>query len=147
MSNSKHTKSPPFYSPFPVFFAVPNDPDEEDIVPGFYTPYFYLHNEAERLNGYDICKGDSHSVRECLREGAFLCSIHFRDGSLKDAICFSKWNGINHMTGLLCLLDDEEGIIDAISYLGFKHPPQMYSNEEQHLKHIGKLDLLVPSIQ
>lgn len=133
------------YSPIPVFYGARDY--EDSGIPGFYTPYFYLHNEAERLNGYDICKGDPHAVRKCFREGAFLCSIQFTDMSFKDAICFSKWNGMNHMTGLICLLDDDEGIVDAISYLGFKHPPQMSSNEEEHLKHIGKLNLLVPSIQ
>ena len=141
-----NSSNPSYYAAFPFFYAVPLH-NENDIVQGFYTPYFYLHGEAERINGYDICKGDSHALSHCLMQSAFLCSLQFTDHSVENAICFSKWNGRNRMEGLVCLLSDEEGIQDAVSYLGFTHIPDMYSNEQEYLKKINKLSLLVPSIQ
>jgi hypothetical protein len=123
-------------------YAVPNDSTIRDIK-GFYFPYFYLHGKAMYINDYDICNADPEIIALCLRQGAFLCMVVFTDGTEHEAICFSKYNNLDRMQGLICLLDDNEHIEHAVKEeLKFKNTPNMYGDEEVYLRKLGKFELI-----
>jgi hypothetical protein len=123
-------------------YAVPFDSFNMEIE-GSYLPYYYLHGEAENLNGYDICNANDKAFTKALKQGAFLCMIVFTDGTEREGICFSKYNMINRMEGLVCLLEDDEHIEHAVKqYMEFKHTPSMYTDEEDYMKEIGKFNLI-----
>lgn len=98
--------------------------------------YFYLHAKAEELNGYDICLANCEALSECTRQGAFLCMVQFEDGTQKEAICFSMFK-IHRMEGLICLLEDLEGIMSCFPYFDLKRVPSMFSDEQAYLTEIG----------
>jgi hypothetical protein len=120
------------------FYAVPFD---QQGAKGERVPYFYLHGEAEKINGYDICNANSEAIADCLRQGAFLCELIFVDGRTEDAICFSKY-GYGRMEGLIVLLSDQKHITNAVEYLEFKSIPSMYDDEEKYLISIGLFDAM-----
>ena len=125
-----------------IFYGVPLDSDIE--IEGTRPPSFYLHMEAEAVNGFDLCNANEEALSNCLSEGAFLCKIKFTDGSVEDGICFSKWKqSMRHMEGLVCLLRDDEGIRHAVhNYLEWSYIPSMYSDERDYLISINKYNLL-----
>lgn len=123
------------------FYAV--DINERVNTPGYRASYFYLHGEAEYVNGYDICTANGEALGNCLRRGAFLCEVVCNDGNAKDAICFSYFKHGERMSGLICFLDDEE----SIEYVAkkesiFSSTPSMYTDEEDYLRSIGKYHLI-----
>jgi hypothetical protein len=120
-------------------YAVPIDSEIE--VKGERIPYFYLHKKAMKINGYDICNANIDAVVNCLEQGAFLCELHFIDGNVEDAICFSKFD-YPKMEGLVVLLSDVDGIESAIDYLDFKRFPSMEDSEEKYLSSIGLLEVI-----
>lgn len=125
-----------------IFYAVPLASDIE--IEGTRPSFFYLHMEAEDINGYDICNANAEALSNCLSQGAFLCKIIFTDGSVEDGICFSKWKASSRaMQGLVCLLRDEEGIKHAVhEYMDWTFTPSMYRDEEDYLISINKYHLI-----
>jgi hypothetical protein len=125
-------------------YAVPIDSEIE--VKGERIPYFYLHGQAQDINGYDICNGNIHAIVNCLEQGAFLCEIEFTNGSVQDAICFCKYSRDSHMTGWIVLLSDFESIIQAVKVYKYDMFPSMYSDEKEYLKSIGVYDTIKSSL-
>ena len=114
-----------------------------DTPPGEFASYFYLHGEAEGVNGYDLCMFNEEAQILCNSEGAFLCEVVCNDGTVKDAICFCYFKHGERMTGLICFLDDEINIEyvskkDSI----FSSTPKMYFDEVEYLKSINKYHLI-----
>ena len=122
----------------PTFYAEPIEGLE---LPGNRMPYFYLHGECEKRNGYDICNANIEAFRYSLREGGYLCKVQFMNGEIEDAICFSKFES-NSMNGLIVFLRNDADIIDAIRLLGFRGIPSFNLDEEDYLKSINKWDLM-----
>jgi hypothetical protein len=116
---------------------------ELGISRGNRMPHFYLHNEAANINGgYDICNGNTDTLANCFREGAFLCRIILSDNTKHEAICFSKFNSYR-MAGFICLLSDEEGIKSVIKeHLKLKTTPSMDAYEIKYLQSIDKYKFL-----
>lgn len=127
-----------------VFYAVPLHYNREYPEKTERPSYFYLHRKAERLNGYDICKANIEALSYCLMQGAFLCEINFAKGNVKEAICFTKMEGMI-MTGLVCLLDDIEGISSCFDYFDLKEFPTMYSEEKDYILSIPGIKLIIYS--
>jgi hypothetical protein len=127
-------------------FAVPIN--YEIDVEGERIPYFYLHGQAQDINGYDICNGNINAIINCLEQGAFLCELHFIDGRIEDAICFSKYDrGDRQMNGWILLLSDYNGIKQAIEYFEFADTPTMYEDEKEYIKSIGVFDVIKSSLK
>jgi len=125
-------------------YAVPMT--DNDNIQGRWLPYFYLHGEAEKMNRYDICNANIETFKNCLRQGAFLCEVHFTDGSVHDAICFSKFD-VYQMEGLVVLLSDVEHIKNALEYLDIKSFPSMFDDEIKHLSSIGLKQVISDEIK
>jgi hypothetical protein len=117
--------------------------NESVDAPGYRPSYFYLHGEAEDVNGYDICTANGEALSNCLRRGAFLCEVVCTDGSTKDAICFSYFKHGERMSGLICFLNDEESIEGVAKKESiFSDTPSMYCDEIDYLVEIGKYHLI-----
>lgn len=101
--------------------------------------YFYLHGKAEQLNGYDICNANAEALSHCLSKGAFLCIVQYADGTQREAICFSVFEH-HRMKGLICLLEDLEGILSCFNYFDLKAMPMMFEHEEEYLDSLGILE-------
>jgi hypothetical protein len=100
--------------------------------------FFYLHGKAEELNGYDICDANAKALSNCLSKGAFLCMVQYADGTQREAICFSVFGRDGHrMEGLICLLDDLDGILSCFPYFNIDRMPMLFDHEEQYLDSIG----------
>jgi len=98
--------------------------------------YFYLHGKAEELNGYDICSANAPALSYCLLKGAFLCMVQFLDGKQREAICFSVFEH-HRMKGLICLLEDLDGILSCFPYFNIDRMPMLFDHEEKYLDSIG----------
>jgi hypothetical protein len=123
-----------------TFYAVPINSDHA-VIKGYRAPYFYLHGEAEKRHGYDICNANGEALSSALRDGGFLCNIEFQDGTVEPGICFNRFE-FKKMEGLVVLLSDDNNIRDAVSYLRFKETPSFDWSEEMYLRSINKWDLI-----
>jgi len=129
-----------------IFYAEPSNTHDENENCIYTCPehaarpnFFYLHGKAEKLNGYDICDANAEALSNCLSKGAFLCMVQYTDGTQREAICFSVF-GRHHMEGLICLLDDLEGILSCFDYFNLKGMPSIYDHEEEYLDSLGILE-------
>lgn len=103
--------------------------------------FFYLHRKAEELNGYDTCDANAKALSNCLSKGAFLCMVQYVDGTQREAICFSVFGRDGHrMEGLICLLDDLDGILSCFHYFDLKGMPSIYEHELEYLDSMGILE-------
>lgn len=114
-----------------------------DIPLGEFASFYYLHGEADYVNGYDLCTFNEEAESLCSQEGAFLCEVVCIDGTVKDAICFSYLKHGHRMSGLICFLDDEINI----EYVAkkediFTSTPRMFFDEVEYLKSINKYHLI-----
>ena len=124
------------------FYGLHIDSDV-DLPPGEFASYFYLHGEAEDVNGYDLCMFNQQAQSLCDCQGAFLCEVVCIEGTVKDAICFSYFKHGERMAGLICFLDDERSI-EGVSKKAdiFTSTPSMYFDEVEYLKSINKYHLI-----
>jgi len=131
-----------------IFYADPGFSVDENDNPVYTCPehaarpnYFYLHRKAEELNGYDICDANAEALSDCLRRGAVLCMVQYVDGTQREAICFSVFGrDALHVEGLICLLDDLDGILSCFRYFDLKVMPSIYEHELECLDSIGILE-------
>lgn len=109
-------------------------------MPGERLPLFYLHGEAERLNGFDICNADEEAAYTAAKPGWCLVEIEFMNSQDEPriGIMFSYMGSMNRMEGRICLVDDIEAIQQVLTggeyklfgcknyedlvYLGKEHP-------------------------
>lgn len=78
-----------------------------------FMSYYYLHGEAESINGYDLVEGDMEAMRKALSSRIFPVNLKLQDGNTYDAIVISYYK-FNRMTGLICLCTDLEHIKHAL---------------------------------
>jgi hypothetical protein len=131
-----------------IFYAEPISSIRKCPEPVVRPNYFYLHKQAENINGYDICMANIEAMKYCLNKGAFLCQISFADDTIKDTICFTSFVEGRRMEGLICLLDDIEGIQSCIEYFNIREMVYMYSDEKEYLLSIdGMKDAIKKAIE
>lgn len=112
-------------------------------MPGERLPLFYLHGEAERLNGFDICNANGEAAYSAASPGWSLVGIEFMNSQdeARLGIMFSYMGSMNRMEGRICLVDDIEAIQQVLKggeyklfgcknyedlvYLGKEHPKTM----------------------
>lgn len=118
--------------------TAPYNSDSEGLVAR--PPYTYLHGEAERLAGYDICQADIEFFYSALVEvdyWAFLCEIKY-GGSIgsKMAVCCSHLrNGRGYR--YIMLVDDVESFKTLNEDEGIRNSNRaylMYTDQQEWLK-------------
>lgn len=94
--------------------------------------FTYLHHKAEELNGYDICHCNPEALEMATHIGMFLCKLKIKKKTYQGIVilCHRRSDGLE---GLVCLVDDIEGILNAFEYLKLKHKPSMYDHDEKSL--------------
>ncbi len=120
--------------------AYPRSLDDVETRKGFHLSFVYLHNEAERLNGYDLTAGSFRLyaiIQTFLRQTALdmsMISIEVEiDGTCFPAILYLwftskhstttitfdkksvRWGVGRNYTGYIVLAGDKEGREDAIN--------------------------------
>ena len=95
----------------PIIYAVPYDGEAK----GLRLSYFYLHGEAEQMNGFDICNGNIAAFKHCLRVWHFDCTLVI--GRKKyEAVCYTRLDG-SHMCGYVVLKSDAQAHKDIERYI------------------------------
>lgn len=91
------------------------DKMHEDSEKGYaYIPQFYLHGEAEHLNGYDIASGNIECFQRILRCHLFTIDLKLQDGKVYDGLVIPYISGERRIEGLICLCMDTDGIRHAM---------------------------------
>jgi len=111
-----------------IIYADPNDSDYD--LPGARMSFFYMDGEAERRAGYDCCNGNIYALKMCLREGVFIATLIFPDGSEELCIVNSKYSG-DGMEGLVCLLSDLDALKNVFG--DSKYFPRMFGDDKRFL--------------
>lgn len=78
-----------------------------------FLSYFYLHGEAEIINGYDLVEGNMETLVYALSDRIFPTKLILQDGNEYDGVVIS-YHKMGRMTGLICLCTDLEHIRHAL---------------------------------
>jgi len=78
-----------------------------------FLSYFYLHGEAEIINGYDLVEGNMETLIYALSDRIFPTKLILQDGKEYDGVVIS-YHKMGRMTGLICLCTDLEHIRHAL---------------------------------
>ena len=84
-----------------------------------FASYIYLHGEAQNINGYDCCEGNIEFFRLLLRLSPSLTTLLMQDGTTHRAIVFPYGDMSRHVSGLVCLVSDINGIKSALDYQSY----------------------------
>lgn len=137
----------------------PDHYNEEDK--GYRASYFYLHMEAESLAGFDCFNVSPELLTQLLGNTVQVAVMTIKDKTY-DLLIFCEFStGYNKMRGYAVLIDDLEGVQDAIwqypnafrkcgghtpdEYLRYNHPEtykllveSVYSDEWKKFKKDAK---------
>lgn len=80
-----------------------------------FASYFYLHGKVEDNNGYDCCEGNLEFFSNIIRKGVSFVTVLMPDNREDVCLLFANFE-FNHMTGLICLVNDLESIKSVKNY-------------------------------
>ena len=101
---------------------------------GRFLSYYYLHGQADNMNGYDLCSGDIRVHSKCMVEGIHFVDIKGIEGlpEYAGALLFTHFNH-NRMEGLITLISNKDDIISALEYIN-KPLRIVYEHEQKAMK-------------
>lgn len=94
--------------------------------------YFYLHCKANDINYYDCCVANLDALWYALRGTSFVADITLTDGNTYKVLVLCKIR-MSAMEGLVVLIDDIDGLINAFKYLDIKHRVSMFNHHEKYI--------------
>jgi len=94
-----------------IVYAVGSERESGDE--GIFANYFYLHGEAETQNGFDLCTMNGRMMASCMTSGIYRACLINEDKSESECLVFSMYHH-NSMRGYVVLLDDMQGLEDAL---------------------------------
>lgn len=111
----------------------PDEFNEENE--GYRAPYFYLHNEAERLAKFDCFSVSPKLLRRLLRDNVELAYMNI-EGKTYELLMFSQYvHNEGCMKGYAVCVDDLEGIQDALEEYPNAFSRCLGHTPDEYLKH------------
>ena len=102
-------------------------------------PRFWLHGKAGEINGFDLSICNLQTFWYIMFGVSFLADIKLFDGKTYRAIVIVKTT-TKEREGLICLIDDIEGIRNALEWLGIEHRLSFFDHHQKEImKHHPEL--------
>jgi hypothetical protein len=94
---------------------------------GEHLSHYYLHNELDIDNHFDLCSANTQTLLNCLKQGIFIVDIY---GRKKKGLLLSFYD-FGQMRGYITYIDDLEGLEFALEES--KGQCHMYWSHDQEI--------------